>query len=238
MSIVFACLRGAEDSQRGGSPGEEGQRGGPPSDSLPKAVHAVVMATQAQFERIARSMPESESGSHFGEADFRVQNKIFAGMARAGERAWLKIASKRQVELIATRADVFEAATGAWGRSGWTYVLLPHIAVPELRRLVEDSWRSIAPRTVASAPVTTAANSKLARRSTPSRAMATARASAKSARRSAPGRGATATARASGKPGPQSTPVKVAATARAKANSTAKGANARTAKAAKRPQTD
>jgi hypothetical protein len=37
--------------------------------------------TAADFRRIALSMPEAVEGSHFGNADFRVGNKIFATLA-------------------------------------------------------------------------------------------------------------------------------------------------------------
>lgn len=104
------------------------------------------MVNRAQLKKIALSMPEAQEKSHFGQPDFRVRSKIFAGLAREGEIAWLKVASSVQVALLATRPEVFQAAAGAWGRSGWTYVQLTQVKPAELRTLVKDSWRGVAPK--------------------------------------------------------------------------------------------
>jgi hypothetical protein len=106
------------------------------------------MVSRAQLKNIALSMPEAQENSHFGQPDFRVRNKIFAGLSREGEIAWLKVASSVQVVLLTTRPEVFKAAAGAWGRSGWTYVQLPKVKPAELRTFVRDSWRLVAPKTL------------------------------------------------------------------------------------------
>jgi hypothetical protein len=41
------------------------------------------MITRAQFATLAPAMPETVQGSHFGQPDFRVRGKIFAGLDRA-----------------------------------------------------------------------------------------------------------------------------------------------------------
>jgi hypothetical protein len=104
------------------------------------------MATQLQMRALALSLPETVEKSHFGDPDFRVRNKIFAGLKRNSERGWLKLGAARQVALVASRPSAFAPAEGAWGRSGWTYVVLPEVAVGELKTMVEESWRAIAPR--------------------------------------------------------------------------------------------
>jgi hypothetical protein len=110
-----------------------------------------VMVSRAQLKNIALSMPEAEEKSHFGQPDFRVRNKIFAGLLREGEIAWLKVASSVQMVLLTTRPEVFNAAAGAWGRSGWIYVQLSKVKPAELRALVRDSWRLVAPKTLTAA---------------------------------------------------------------------------------------
>lgn len=99
------------------------------------------MATRAQFRSIALSLPEAREKEHFGKPDFRVRDKIFVENV-----AWFKIESRLQVTLLNSRPDVFKAAAGAWGRSGWTYVQLAKVKAAELRKLVHDSWRAVAPK--------------------------------------------------------------------------------------------
>jgi len=107
------------------------------------------MVSRAELEIIALSMPEAQGKSHFGQPDFRVRNKIFANLAREGTIACLKVPSRLQVGLLSTRPEVFQAAGGAWGRSGWTYVQLSGVKLAELRTLVRDSWRLVAPKALA-----------------------------------------------------------------------------------------
>lgn len=103
------------------------------------------MVTRAQFAKLALAMPEATPGSHFGQPDFRVRGKIFAGLDRAAERASLKIRKELQSLLVDARPDAFVPAAGAWGEHGWTYAELPRVALDELRELVADAWRQIAP---------------------------------------------------------------------------------------------
>ncbi|MGC4087989.1 MAG: MmcQ/YjbR family DNA-binding protein [Polyangiaceae bacterium] len=99
-------------------------------------------------------MPDAVEKSHFGHADFRIANKIFAGLApKDAEHASLKMDSTTQATLLAQRPTVFTAAAGAWGRSGWTYVDLAQVKLSELRPLVEQAYRIVAPpRTQKNAP--------------------------------------------------------------------------------------
>jgi hypothetical protein len=103
------------------------------------------MVTREEFADLALALPEATPGSHFGQPDFRVHGKIFCGLERAGERASLKIRKDVQALLIASRPEAFVPAAGFWGESGWTYVELPRVARDELRELVLDAWRLIAP---------------------------------------------------------------------------------------------
>jgi hypothetical protein len=81
-------------------------------------MRGCIMATAAQFRKLALALPEVEEKSHFGKPDFRVRNKIFAGLSADGVRANLKIISKVQAALVHGRPETFSFAPGAWGRSG------------------------------------------------------------------------------------------------------------------------
>jgi hypothetical protein len=104
------------------------------------------MATAAQLRKLALSMPEAEEKSHFDHPDFRVRNKIFAGLSADGKQGTLKLTPELQALALEARPTVFSPAAGAWGRSGWTQVELRAAALTDLRPLVLEAWRLVAPR--------------------------------------------------------------------------------------------
>lgn len=106
------------------------------------------MATAAQMRKLALALPEVEEKSHFGKPDFRVKNKIFAGLSADGKQATLKLRSKVQSPLVHGRPETFSFAPGAWGRSGWTYIELARIEREELRTLALEAWRLTAPKSM------------------------------------------------------------------------------------------
>ncbi|MFZ5890548.1 MAG: MmcQ/YjbR family DNA-binding protein [Myxococcota bacterium] len=122
------------------------------------------MATRAQMRKLALELPETIEKSHFGKADFRVKDKIFAGFAKEEERGYAKLTPTRQAALIAEQPDVFEPAEGAWGRSGWTYVTLPSIAVAPLRHVLREAWELTAPKALLTRPKAQRPTKRAARR--------------------------------------------------------------------------
>jgi hypothetical protein len=96
-------------------------------------------------------MPGAEEKSHFGQPDFRVRNKIFSGVTPDGKRGTLKLSPEVQSMLLDARPGAFSAAAGAWGRGGWTHVDLAAVSVAELRPLVVEAWRSVAPKRLVAA---------------------------------------------------------------------------------------
>jgi hypothetical protein len=109
------------------------------------------MVTPSQFRALALSLPDVEEKSHFGQADFRVQDSIFAGLATkkgalpgAGtQRGYFKARPELREELGSSAA--FTPVEGAWGRSGWTHVELPQVELPLLKELLLESWKLVAP---------------------------------------------------------------------------------------------
>jgi hypothetical protein len=104
-----------------------------------------LMASPAHLRKLALSLPETEEKSHFGKADFRVKNKIFAGLTEVAGQGYVKARPELQALMVSVYGDVFSAAAGAWGRSGWTYVELNGVDVGALRELVVDAWKLVAP---------------------------------------------------------------------------------------------
>src|SRR5689334_8472047 len=71
--------------------------------------------TPAQFRKLALAMPQSEEKSHFGQPDFRVRGKIFAGLDPDGTRGTLKLSPELQAMLLDARPHAFSPAAGYWG---------------------------------------------------------------------------------------------------------------------------
>ena len=117
------------------------------------------MATAAQLRRMALALPEVAEKSHFGSADFRVRNKIFAGLP-AEKRGYVKLAPEAQAMLLDARPNAFSPAVGAWGRLGWTYVELPQVEVGELRELLAEAFRLVAPKRLLADPAGAGARKK------------------------------------------------------------------------------
>ena len=100
-----------------------------------------------ELRRIALALPEAEELETWGEATFRVRGKIFAMMSADGVSASLKASSEQQAELIASAPDDFSVAPYV-GRHGWVKVDVASADRDEIAELVEDAWRSTAPRSV------------------------------------------------------------------------------------------
>jgi hypothetical protein len=102
--------------------------------------------TGAQWRKLACSLPEAEEKSHFGHPDFRVRNKIFAGMSPDGKQGTLKLAPEFQSILIDSQPKVFSAAAGAWGVKGWTHVALANLDAAMAPELLRTAWQMVAPK--------------------------------------------------------------------------------------------
>lgn len=101
--------------------------------------------SDAGFRRIALSLPEAEEKSHFGKADFRVRNRIFAGFTADGS-GHVKLTPEQQEMLCAAEPAVLSPIPGGWGRQGWTRV--NHRSADEalLQSLLLTAWRNVAPK--------------------------------------------------------------------------------------------
>lgn len=103
--------------------------------------------TPEAWSKLALELPEVVQKSHFGQPDFRVRGKIFAGLSRDRAQGNLKLRPEVQLELMAG-SSAFTPATGAWGRSGWTHVTLAAASVREVRPLMLQAWQLVAPKSL------------------------------------------------------------------------------------------
>jgi hypothetical protein len=104
------------------------------------------MITAAQFRKLALAFPEVEEKSHFEQPDFRVRNKIFAGLSQDEGRGTLKLTPELQAMVMSAEPDVFLPAAGAWGRKGWTRIVLANAELPGLRELLAEAYSLVAPK--------------------------------------------------------------------------------------------
>jgi hypothetical protein len=103
------------------------------------------MATGQQLRTFALALPEVAEKSHFGRPDFRVRDKIFAGLSEPSI-GYVKLTPELQAGLIGSRPEAFYAASGAWGVKGWTQLRLAQVAAAELKELLAEAWRLRAPK--------------------------------------------------------------------------------------------
>ena len=104
----------------------------------------------AQLRRAALALPEAEERETWGEATFRVRDKIFAMMSADGRGASVKATREQQSELVAAAPDVFSVAAYV-GRYGWVAVDVAAADAGEVSELLEDAWRRTAPKAVVKA---------------------------------------------------------------------------------------
>jgi hypothetical protein len=109
------------------------------------------MVTAAQLRRLALALPETEEKSHFEQPDFRVRNKIFAGLSQDGAVGVLKLTTEIQAMVIDAKPKVFWPASGAWGRAGWTHFQLAQAELGALETLLREAWQLVAPKRLAAA---------------------------------------------------------------------------------------
>src|SRR5690349_12808611 len=103
------------------------------------------MANAQHMRQLALAFPETSEKSHFGKPDFRVRDKIFAGLSEQ-EVGYVKLTPELQAGLIGSRPEAFFAASGAWGLKGWTHLQLGQITSAELKELLGEAFRLVAPK--------------------------------------------------------------------------------------------
>jgi hypothetical protein len=94
--------------------------------------------------RLALSLPETEEKSHFGKADFRVRNRIFATLPE-DSHAVVKLTREQQEIMAGSEPEIFAPVKGGWGRQGWTKVALAAADEVTLRSALLTAWRNVAP---------------------------------------------------------------------------------------------
>ena len=105
--------------------------------------------TATEFRRIALSLAGADEGQHMGHADFRVGGKIFATLGYPDRRyGTIMLSPNDQELLVRDHPKAFKPASGAWGRSGSTSVLLRLASRRAVAIGLEAAWERRAPASI------------------------------------------------------------------------------------------
>jgi hypothetical protein len=94
------------------------------------------MATSSVLRTIALSLPGTTEAPHFDRAAFKVK-RIYATLAADGLTVNLKLTPDEQEFKAMLAPEAFVPIDNAWGRQGWTMVVLDQISEAELRAALE-----------------------------------------------------------------------------------------------------
>jgi len=103
--------------------------------------------SSAGYRKLALALPGAEEDSHFGNPDFRVRGKIFAGFNDKG-MAYLKLLPEQQHMLVAAAPAVIAPIPGAWGKKGWTLVNQDLADIDLLKSVLLMAWKNVAPKSL------------------------------------------------------------------------------------------
>lgn len=104
----------------------------------------------AEFRRLCLAMPEAEERETWGEATFRVRDRIFAMGSSDGGFVSVKASLDDQAGLVALDPKTFEVAAYT-GRFGWVRVRLAGLRPDLAARVVTNAWTRTASRRLVSA---------------------------------------------------------------------------------------
>jgi hypothetical protein len=102
--------------------------------------------TPEAFRKLALSLPEAVESSHFDTPDFRVGDKIFATAGRVDGQSVLKLTADQQQMLCEAEPTMFAPVASAWGRKGWTNLVLAKTNAATARSALWMAWRNTAPK--------------------------------------------------------------------------------------------
>jgi len=93
---------------------------------------------------VALSLPQSEEVEAWGNATFRVRNKIFVILGADELTASIEASLEEQSALLSEDPETFSEAAYV-GRFGWVTVMLERVDGGLLGELITEAWASTAP---------------------------------------------------------------------------------------------
>lgn len=101
--------------------------------------------TQAEFSRLALSLPHAVESEHMNHPDFRVGGKIFATLWPKEGLGMVKLTSQQQKMLVKAEPTVFAPVPGGWGDRGATHIRLKAAKKAMVQEALLLAWRNTAP---------------------------------------------------------------------------------------------
>lgn len=89
------------------------------------------MASAADLRRLAMALPGTTEAPHFDRAAFKV-DRIFVTLAVDGLTANLALPPDEQEFKCQLAPDIFQPVNNAWGRKGWTTIVLANTSEADL----------------------------------------------------------------------------------------------------------
>jgi len=102
------------------------------------------MVSVETFRQIALSFPGTSEQPHFEKTSFRVKKKIFATLSVEKKEAVLKFSLVDQSVFCLINSAIIYPVKGAWGKQGWTIILLPKITRVLLQDALTTSYSEVA----------------------------------------------------------------------------------------------
>jgi hypothetical protein len=109
---------------------------------------AKAMISPDELRRMALALPEAEERETWGEATFRVRDKIFLMLGPDEQQASIKASLLEQSQLVASDPETFAVAPYT-GRFGWVSVRLARVDPGLMNELIVNAWRTTAPKRLA-----------------------------------------------------------------------------------------
>jgi hypothetical protein len=101
--------------------------------------------TFQQFRRLCLSLPGAEEVETWGEATFRIKNRIFAMGSQDGGYVSVKASLDDQAGLVQMDPKTFSPSAYT-GRFGWVRVRLRGIGPELAQRVITNAWKRTAPK--------------------------------------------------------------------------------------------
>ena len=102
--------------------------------------------TADQFRTLALGLQGAVEGAHMGHADFRANGRIFASLDRDERAGMVKLTPEEQQVFVREHPGMFDPASGAWGRQGYTTVQLTAAKAAAVRSALLLAWQAAVAR--------------------------------------------------------------------------------------------
>lgn len=101
--------------------------------------------TYDTVRELARQLPGVEESSSYGTPALKVRGKLFVRLKEDGETIVLRTDAFERAHLLQSAPQTF-CITDHYRDYPWVLVRLPTVALGQLRELLEDAWRRVAPK--------------------------------------------------------------------------------------------